>query len=258
MDIADQHSVEAALAMHGAWAVVNAAGYVRVDEAEQEQDRCYRENTVGPTVLAEVCRSRSIALLTFSSDLVFDGLQDTPYTEDNEPAPLNVYGASKLAAERVISQRCPGALVVRTSAFFGPWDNYNFVIDCLRELSNGRQYVAADDLVVSPTYVPDLVDTSLDLLIDRESGLWHLANEGEVTWVELARRVAEGAGFDPLQVVGRPARHLRLIARRPRYSALASRRARLMPALDHALRRCLEELVQVPREAVERVDRLEA
>jgi dTDP-4-dehydrorhamnose reductase len=241
MDIADEHSVEAALALHGGWAVVNAAGYVRVDEAELDPDRCFRENTQGPAVLAKACAGRGIRLLTFSSDLVFDGSTSEPYHEESQPAPLNVYGQSKAAAEEAVLSANPAALVVRTSAFFGPWDEHNFVTRCLRTLQVGRTWTAAEDVVVSPTYVPDLVDVSLDLLIDRESGLWHLANQGAVTWAELARLAAAKAGMDPSLIRGCSLRDLGLAARRPRYSALQSRRALLMPSFAHALARYIQE-----------------
>jgi dTDP-4-dehydrorhamnose reductase len=241
MDIADQHSVEAALALHGGWAVVNAAGYVRVDEAEHHRDRCFRENTAGPTVLAEVCAARGLGLLTFSSDLVFDGEKGEPYHEHDVVSPINVYGASKAAAEAAVLVSHPGALVVRTSAFFGPWDGYNFVTRCLRTVAGGTAWTAAQDVIVSPTYVPDLVDASLDLLIDGACGLWHLANVGALTWAELARRVVEMAGLDPSLVHPTSGAMLNLAARRPRFSALESRRGALMPGLEHALARYLDE-----------------
>jgi dTDP-4-dehydrorhamnose reductase len=255
MDIADEDSVEAALALHGAWAVVNAAGYVRVDEAESDRERCFRENTVGPTVLARTCEARGLRLLTFSSDLVFDGCSSAPYDERSLPSPLNVYGESKAAAEHAVLEASPSALVVRTSAFFSPWDEHNFVTQALRALRAGEVWVALDDVVVSPTYVPDLVDTSLDLLIDEEQGIWHLANAGEVTWAGLARRAAARCGLDPSLVRGCSQEGLGLPARRPRYSALASRRAQIMPHIDHALGRYIEEaglarpLNQEPAEA---------
>jgi dTDP-4-dehydrorhamnose reductase len=101
--------------------------------------------------------------------------------------------------------------------------------------------VAADDVVVSPTYVPDLVHTCLDLLIDEASGVWHLTNAGEVTWAELARWAATLSGLDPLNVEGRPLSSFGLAAPRPRFSVLESERAQLMPALSNALERYLEE-----------------
>jgi dTDP-4-dehydrorhamnose reductase len=241
MDIADEHSVQAALALHGGWAVVNAAGYVRVDEAEHDRARCFRENTLGPAVLARICAERGLRLLTFSSDLVFDGKTREPYDEGSEPSPLNVYGQSKAAAEHAVLDANPAALVIRTSAFFGPWDEHNFVTRCIRALESGGTWTAADDAVVSPTYVPDLVDASLDLLIDGEPGICHLANQGRVTWAELARLAATKAGLDPTRILGCAQQELGLAAARPVYSALQSRRALVMPCLEHALTRYLQE-----------------
>ncbi|HZA97381.1 MAG TPA: sugar nucleotide-binding protein, partial [Gemmatimonadales bacterium] len=165
----------------------------------------------------------------------------TPYTEESSPAPLNVYGESKAAAERKVLAADPAALVIRTSAFFGPWDEHNFVTRAMRLLQEDQECIAADDALVSPTYVPDLVNATLDLLIDGESGIWHLANVGAVTWSELARLVACGLGLDSSRVVGRPQERLGYTARRPRYSAIISARAALMPSLEHAIERYLSE-----------------
>jgi len=214
---------------------------VRVDEAESDRERCFRENTDGPNILARTCAARRIRLLTFSSDLVFDGNSSEPYHEESQPSPLNVYGKSKAAAESAVLAAAPTALVVRTSAFFGPWDEHNFVTQALRALQAGNTWLAADDVVVSPTYVPDLVDASLDLLIDGEHGIWHLANTGEVTWAELARRAAGWFGLDVSLVRPCSQEALGLPAPRPRYSVLGSRRASIMPDLDHALGRYFEE-----------------
>ncbi len=80
-------------------------------------------------------------------------------------------------AEKRVLQACPTSLVIHTSAFFSPWDEYNFVTIALGQLSAREEFLAAQDIIVSPTYVPDLVNASLDLLIDGETGLWHLANK---------------------------------------------------------------------------------
>jgi dTDP-4-dehydrorhamnose reductase len=121
---------------------------------------------------------------------------------------------------------------VRTSAFFGPWDEWNFAHAVLRELEAGRPFEAADDLVVSPTYVPEFVDAVLDLLVDGESGIWHLANDGAVTWARFARMLAAAADLDDALVDPRPAA---FVAPRPRYSALASERAWLLGPLEAAV-----------------------
>ena len=234
-DIADAASVAAALERRRPWAVVNAAGYVRVDDAEGDRARCMRENAEGPAVLAAACADAGVALATFSSDLVFDGAARAPYVEGDAVRPLGVYGESKAAAERLVRHALPGALVVRTSAFFGPWDEHNFVAHALGALGRGERFAAAGDLVVSPTYVPDLVHAVLDLLVDAEGGVWHLANAGAVTWADFARQAAAAAGLDPALVDERPAAAMGLRAPRPGFSALRSERAALLPSLENAI-----------------------
>jgi dTDP-4-dehydrorhamnose reductase len=242
MDIADHESVSATLGEYDPWAIVNAAGYVRVDQAEREPEVCFRENRDGAAILAAACAARATPLLTFSTDLVFDGTAKEPYLESARPAPLNVYGQSKAEAERRILMAHPATLVVRTGAFFSPWDEHNFVAVALRTLASGETFMAADDAIVSPAYVPDLVNASLDLLIDGEGGIWHLANEGALTWAELARRAAELAGLDARRAKGCPARALDgVTARRPSYSVLGSERGALLPALDDSLTRYVNE-----------------
>lgn len=241
MDIASEASIESALARYQPWAIVNAAGYVRVDEAEADVERCFRENTLGPALLASLCAQNDIALMTFSSDLVFDGAQRAPYVETDPIAPLNIYGVSKAEAEKRVLDSHPGALVIRTSAFFSPWDEYNFITMAMGALREGRTFLASADLTVSPTYVPDLVNTSLDLMIDGESGIWHLSNAGAVTWAALVWRAAELAEIDPSPVQACRSEQLGFRARRPTYSALGSVRSSLMPALDDALGRYLND-----------------
>jgi dTDP-4-dehydrorhamnose reductase len=241
MDIADQTSVAAAIDRYAPWAIINAAGYVRVDDAEADEERCRRENITGPECLARECDLRQLPLVTFSSDLVFDGMKGNPYVESDSTSPLNVYGESKAEAEVQVLAQCPKALVVRTSAFFGPWDEFNFVHAVLAQISQDRPFLAADDVALSPTYIPDLVNAVLDLLIDGEHGVWHLANAGVVTWADFARMIATKAGYDPSRIHSRPSRTLNLAARRPLFTALTSQRGSLMPPLEESLDRCLDE-----------------
>jgi dTDP-4-dehydrorhamnose reductase len=210
------------------WAVINATGYVRVDDAERESGACFDVNAIGAVNIASACARHGVQLVSFSSDLVFDGSQGRPYTEADPTRPLNVYGASKAEAERRIGEVMPDALMIRTSAFFGPWDEHNFVVQTLKSLRAGRRTRAADDVVVSPTYVPDLVNATLDLLIDRETGLWHLANEGATTWFEFACDAADACG-ERVDLIDRvAASQLGWTASRPAYSALSSVRGTLM------------------------------
>ena len=241
LDIADATSISQALRRHQPWAIVNAAGYVRVDAAETDAARCQRENTTGPRLLAEACAAHGLPLLTFSSDLVFDGQQATPYLETDPARPLNEYGRSKLLAEEAVLTRLPSALVVRTSAFFSAWDEHNFVHHALTAARRGEPFAAADDLFITPTYVPDLVNTALDLLLDGAHGRWHLANQGTYSWAELARLALRVAGLDEALVQPRPAAHFGWAAARPRYSALGSLHGPLLPDVESGLHRHLED-----------------
>ena len=156
MDVTDPASIKAALECHKPWAVINTAGYVRVAEAENNVQACFRENALGAELLAKACADLDIPFMTFSSDLVFDGTLGRAYVESDQINPTTVYGASKAEAERRVMAAYDKALIVRTSAFFGPWDRYNFVWSILNTLSKGDGVKASLD-VVSPTYVPDLV-----------------------------------------------------------------------------------------------------
>ena len=235
LDIADAVSVEAALGAYRPWAVINAAGYVRVADAEREPEHCFRENSEGAAMLAAACARHGIPYLSFSSDLVFSGSLGRPYAESDAVDPAGVYGRSKAQAEQRILAVHPGALVIRTSAFFGPWDVYNFAYSTLRDLAQGKRMKAPAAVTISPTYVPDLAHAALDLMIDGASGIWHLANRGQVSWHGFAVMLAEAAGLDADGVgvadSGLPGA----------MTVLTSERGILMPTLEHGIDRYLHD-----------------
>lgn len=241
LDLIDEPNMSAVIARLKPWLVINAAGFVRVDEAESHQERCRRVNALGPAALARVCANAGVRFVTFSSDQVFDGEKGAPYVEGEAPHPLNAYGRSKVEMEQLVIAVCPNALVIRPGPFFGPWDDFNFVTVTLRALRAGRPVLAAADIQVSPTYVPDLAHATLDLAIDHECGVWHLANGGGLSWADWARRIARAAGFSRALVTGRSAAELGLVAPRPPDSRLASGRATIMPTFDSACERFMGE-----------------
>lgn len=228
LDLADPSSIARVLKRHRPWAVINTAGFVRVADAEQEAEACMTANAEGADALAKACAKLDVPLVTFSSDLVFDGRLGRRYDEEGETRPMTVYGRSKAEAERRVLPAGGKALVVRTSAFFGPWDRYNFAWHALSALARGETFRACSKTRVSPTYVPDLCHATLDLLIDGETGLWHLANDGEVSWHEFARRIAERAGYDPDRVVAEDAAV-------ETSTALTSKRGIMLRSFDAAL-----------------------
>ncbi len=243
LDITNTEEIQKAIDEYKPWAIINATGYVRVDDAETEQHKCFQLNAEAPGKLAAICNDHGIQLMTFSSDLVFDGEKQSPYFEIDSVKPLNIYGRSKADGERLVLQHFPSALIIRTSAFFGPWDKYNFAFNILNSLKENQTCSAVKDVIVSPTYVPDLVNKSLDLLIDGEHGIWHLSNEGMLTWCEFAEELASRAHFHKKHISPCFQHETTWKARRPQYSVLRSDKGITLPPVLNAIERFFEEKI---------------
>ena len=235
VDISDIEQIEQAIQKYQPWAIINTAGYVNVDAAEVDVERCFSANAIGAINLAKACANHRIQFLSFSSDLVFDGKKSSAYAEEDYPSALNQYGHSKMEAERQVFAYNPSALLIRTSAFFGPWDSYNFVAVVLKSLKEGKDFKAIADVTITATYVPHLVEVALNLLIDEQAGIWHLANEGRISWYEFAVAVAKRSGNDTAKIQGISLATANLPAQRPQNSALTSTKGRLMPSLEKGL-----------------------
>ena len=240
VDIRRPSDVSRAIGACQPWAVINATGFVDVDRAEVECDDCMAVNTTGARLVAEACARVGSSLVTFSSDLVFDGSSSTPYLENHPVAPLNTYGRSKVALEQSVLECLPHALVVRSSAFIDAADQRTFTGWVMAGATRGEHIRTSSD-IVSPTYVPALADALLDLLIDGESGIWHLANDGSISWTELAQRVVAEVGADPDLVEELQSHELGRVAPRPAYSVLGSERGSIMPTLEESLARIFRD-----------------
>ena len=241
IDLKDEESIGEVIDHYKPWAIVNCAGYVLVDEAETNRGECYFLNSAVPLRLACYCKKYGIPFLSFSSDLVFGGDKQSPYTEGDSVKPLNVYGSSKALAESEVLKEYPESLIIRTSAFFGPWDQHNFPFHVLKSARSGTIIEAAEDVIVSPTYVPDLVHSALDLLIDEASGIWHLSNNGNISWASLATEVLSRGNADQSQLIIKKGEEMGWKAKRPSFSALKSERGLSLPALGDALNRFFRE-----------------
>ncbi len=240
LDISNEREVRTIIDEYRPWGVINTAGYVKVDDAETNYNECFSINTIAPGILANVCSIRGIRFMTFSSDLIFDGAKKTPYNENDIAKPLSIYGISKANGEQVVQKVNPGSLIIRTSAFFGPWDRYNFVYTVLNSLENERSYSVAKDVIISPTYTPDLANTAMDLFIDEEQGIWHLSNEGMLSWADFACVIADRAGHKKSNLLFKNLDEMGWKAQRPLNSALKSERGIKLPVLENALERFFE------------------
>lgn len=222
------------------WAVINCAGIVCIDTAEADPELCRLVNGLAPERLARACARAGVRFVQISSDQVFDGRAEAPYAEASPTNALNAYGRAKAEAEARVQSVLAGALVVRTAAFFSPHDRWNFAVQTLDRLAAGGTVSAAADQRVSPTYVPDLVDAMLDLLIDGEAGVWHLSNPGGASWADFARMVAMGAGFGTEGIADLRGPGSGQSAPRPADVTLTSSRGLLLPPLEDAVRRFAE------------------
>lgn len=197
-----------------------------------------RQTPNGPSGgrLAAACAKEGVRLVAFSGETVFAGYKDSPYVESDPVEPANAVGRAHVRLEREILEVHPDAMVVRAGALFGPWNAGGLVGEAARSLVRGAPFEAAEEIVLSPTFVPDLVDATLDLLLDGMAGTMHLANLGETTPTALARDVARGLRLSEEGVVAAPVPATTL--RR----SLASERAWVMPPLEDALARYLDGL----------------
>lgn len=236
LELGSRASVAEALDRYAPWAVINAAGWVRVDDAEREHEACMDVNLTGAVALAAACAERGVPCVQFSSDLVFGDSAES-YVESSATDPLNVYGRSKVAMEQAVAGLSGAHLIVRTAAFFSPFDQANFAYHVVRTLSHGEQFQASADEAVTPTYVPDLCDAVLDLLIDGERGIWHLSSGELLNWADFAVRIAQGCGLDAGLVAPVTRDQLGQRARRPKSCGLASERGVLLPTLQSGIDR---------------------
>ena len=231
------NEIEAAINKYKPWAVVNAADFYQVEDAELDRENCFLTNTVIPANLAICCKKLGVQLLTFSSDQVFDGQKNSEYTESDRVNPLNLLGLSKARAEEQVLTAYPEALVVRSSEIFSNLADDSAMSRMVAALSRRESVDVADDVFISPTLVSDLINSSLDLLIDGEAQIWHVANQGTISWADLAREVAARAGYSSALLVRKPYAELNFNAARPSYSGLTSDRGVFLPTLENALDR---------------------
>jgi dTDP-4-dehydrorhamnose reductase len=223
--ITNRDSIEELVRRRRPEIVFNCAAYNAVDRAEAERDLAFAVNGEGPANVARACARAGARLVHFSTNFVFDGTLDRPYVESDQPAPLSVYGASKLEGERRVIDHLPGALVIRTSALFGDTGSAikggSFPDRILARAMSGEPLRVVADQRVNPTYTGDLAPAAIRLAESGLEGVVHLVAEGCAGWDEFARAVLEES---QLRVPVTPMRsgELSAPARRPRQGCLAT------------------------------------
>jgi dTDP-4-dehydrorhamnose reductase len=210
--------------------VINAAAYTAVDKAESERDAAFALNTRGPAHLAAFAAARAIPLIHISTDYVFDGSARRPYAEDDTPAPVNIYGLSKLEGERAVQQTQPESIILRTSWLFSARGG-NFLKTMLRLAGERERLRIVADQFGCPTSAHELADCLWMLagrIIDaasafRQWGIYHYAGAGATSWADFAEAIfaCPDAGLARIPAVERvTSQAYPTAARRPLYSVL--------------------------------------
>lgn len=176
--------------------VINCAAMTAVDACEEKVDLAYSVNALAVRHLAEGCRQTGAHLTTVSTDYVFDGTKIGPYNEWDDTCPMSVYGRSKVAGELEAGL---SSTIVRTAWLcgeFGP----NMVKTVLRLLNEHDQLTFVDDQIGHPTFTSDLAPVLRNLALERRPGVFHVTNQGAVSWHQFAQEVAKAAGADPARI----------------------------------------------------------
>lgn len=186
LDVLDFQALEAYLNEHKPSVIFNTTAYTQVDQAEDEEDAAMLLNRDLPARLAKLVAGKNTWLMHYSTDFVFDGTKGSPYTPKDTPNPLGVYGRSKLAGEQAILAQAPdNSCIVRTAWLFGVGKK-NFVRTIISNAVEGKPLRVVNDQIGSPTFSADLAHYSLGLANARKPGIFHIVNQGAVSWYDLA------------------------------------------------------------------------
>jgi dTDP-4-dehydrorhamnose reductase len=248
VDVADAGAVRKRIGRVSPELVVHAAAFTAVDDAETDADRAYAVNACGTFHVCRAAAAVGARVVYVSTDYVFDGRLDRPYSPEDEPRPLQVYGRTKLAGELYVRAHAPGGLVVRTGALYGP-GGAGFPDRLCGRAAAGGPLKVVDDRWCSPTYSVDLARAVVVLAERAPSGVHHLTNSGSVTRHGYALRLVGSLGL-PNDVVPVGAEEYAAPAARPRRveldcSAAAALGVAMRPwdeALTDYLDRCGDRL----------------
>jgi dTDP-4-dehydrorhamnose reductase len=243
LDVADRDAVLQAITSTAPDVIVHAGAWTAVDACESDPDRALRVNALGTRHVADGARRIGAWVCYLSTDYVFDGTKPEPYVEWDAPNPMSVYGRSKLGGESELDH---GATIVRTSWVCGRHGS-NMVKTILRLAGEHEKLTFVDDQRGQPSFADDLAPMIRRLAVERRPGIFHVTNQGAVSWFEFARAVLEVAGLDPARVRPIPTADLDppRPAPRPANSVLDNAALRLggLPLLPH-YRQPLERLVR--------------
>lgn len=224
IEVTDYNSC-AVLKKHNPDVVINTAAFHKTDQCEEEPLKAFQVNAIGALNVAKTCSETGATSVYISTDYVFDGKKDNPYTENDSPNPINTYGISKLAGELYTKQN-PRHYIMRVASLFGvagaSGKGGNFVENMIAKARKGEPVNVVNDMWMSPTYTKH-ASIAIAKIIEQELpyGTYHVTNQGFCTWFEFAQGIFSLLGLNP-KLTPIETSQLQHKAKRPRYSALRS------------------------------------
>jgi dTDP-4-dehydrorhamnose reductase len=252
MDVCDPERVAAVVTEVQPQVVLNTAAFHKVEECEKKPELAFQVNGAAAMNLAQTCQKAGAVLVHFSTDYVFGGYsRNTPFEENDRPAPLNAYGVSKLAGEYLIASNTDRYFVLRVCGLYGiagsSGKGGNFVENMLKKALAGERVRVVEDQILTPTYTVDLAKAVRQLIQTGEFGLYHLSSEGQCSWYEFTRHIFECAGVTT-NLTGCKTSDFPSPVKRPAYSVLSKAKLRRLglsiPSWQDALPRYLQERKQ--------------
>lgn len=191
LDIGNRENISEILDRYSPTFVVNCAAFVDTVGAEEKVQLAYLTNAIGPLNLAEKCNEIGAKLIHISTDMVFDGNQNTPYYEFQTCVPINVYGASKYVGEELIKRTMDNYVIIRTSWLYSEYGN-NFVTKVMKLLKNDGEYEFTCDQVSCPTYAMNLARFIVHLIVDEKNcyGVYHFTDMGIASRYDFAHEIS--------------------------------------------------------------------
>jgi dTDP-4-dehydrorhamnose reductase len=190
LDITNQEKVDNFFVTNPIDFCINAAAYTAVDKAESEVDKAESINVLGPKYLAIACKKNKATLIHISTDFVFDGASEKPYSETDQPNPLGIYGKTKLDGEQAVIENLDEHFIVRTSWVYSQF-GANFMKTMLRLASERDSLNIVNDQIGSPTNAVDLAKALLSIIQSNSSkyGIYNFSNEGVASWYDFAKEI---------------------------------------------------------------------
>ncbi len=249
LDITDYDAINRFVEEHEIDTIINCAAYTAVDRAEDEPELAAMVNVTAVENLAKIAFKQTCLLVHVSTDYVFDGSKDTPYTEKDKPCPVSVYGKTKLAGEEAIKRSHCLYIIVRTAWLYSTF-GHNFVRMILRLAGEREELNVVADQIGTPTYAEDLAQAIITIIrhdqVAEHEGIYHYSNKGVCSWYDFAREIVEQSGL-PCKVKPVTTAEYPTKTARPAYSVLDKTKIEksfgvTVPEWKEALGRCLREL----------------